>query len=626
MKILDKIKNKKIFIVLLMVVIFYLVITSICNQNTFAATTTLDISANGNNSLIATIITSSAGDTITISGQGEMKEEPFANTDISNVVSVAIQEGVTNIGKKAFINFEKLEQLQIAESVTVIGESAFLNCESLTEVEISSNVVAIGDKAFSNCTKLRNIEVNTNNTKYTSVSGILFNKNQTELMSYPPAKASDEYTVPETVRTIKTAAFYGAENLKNIVLSNNLEIIQENAFSLCKKLETINIPSKVSDIQNYAFSPCESLTSINVDSGNIKYTSIDGVLFNKEKTEILCYPGKKEGNSYSVPESVKYIGHTTFYGAKNLVTIILPESVEEIKEYAFMEATSLKHVKMSEKIKSIGYGAFAFCTSLESIKIPESVTTIGEYTFDGCSNLKILVIPNSVTNIGFGAFAECPNLAYAIIPEGVTTIGEYLFYGSTNVTVYCKANSVIESYAKENSIKYENYIAYEEISKEGNGSVVAIVRENGILQFIGSGEVNDGKILFNNSDAQTVTTVEIPANISNISGKNLAALSNLATITVDSNNSNYSVVDGVLFNKDKTTLIKVLQKATYNIYVIPDNVVTIGKYAFCGCQNINMIIVSDTVKTIEEGAFYNCKNLGIITIPEGVESIGDKAF
>ena len=200
--------------------------------------------------------------------------------------------------------------------------------------------------------------------------------------------------------------------------------------------ESITIPDEihgfpVKEISNEGFDNCETLENINVSDNNKACCSVDGVLFNKDKTKLICYPDKKAGAKYSIPDSVVTIGKCAFAGNKSIESIEIPDSVQEICDRAFLSCTKLKDINIPDSVVLIedgdGAGIFSYCTSLTNITIPNSITTIPWYTFSGCTGLTDVTIPNSVNTIGCGAFSGCTGLKNITIPDSVTEIESNAF-------------------------------------------------------------------------------------------------------------------------------------------------------------------------------------------------------
>ncbi len=363
--------------------------------------------------------------------------------------------------------------------VTSIGDWAFYNRSSLTDITIPDSVTSIDKYAFLYCSSLTNINVSNDNKVYSSEDGVLFNKDKTKIIQYPEGKKSTSYTIPNSVTSIGEGAFYNCSSLTNISIPNSVTSIGDGTFVRCSSLTDITIPNSVTSIGDEAFDACSSLTNINVSNDNKVYSSEDGVLFNKDKTEITRYPEGKKSTSYTIPNSVNSIGGRAFAFCSSLKNITIPNSVTSIGNGAFAVCSSLKNITIPNSVTSIGDGTFVRCSSLTNITIPNSVTSIGDEAFNFCSSLtnidvsndnkvyssedgvlfnkdktKIIkypegkkdtsyTIPNSVTSIGARVFKNCSSLTNITIPNSVTSIDEFAFqYCSSLKKVLCFGNNV----------------------------------------------------------------------------------------------------------------------------------------------------------------------------------------
>ncbi|MBQ3567241.1 MAG: leucine-rich repeat domain-containing protein [Oscillospiraceae bacterium] len=278
----------------------------------------------------------------------------------------------------------------IPDSVISIESYAFNKCSELEEVTIPDSVTSIGAYAFSNTKWLE---------EYPN-DWVIIN---TILIKY---KGEDEkVTIPNTVKSIGESAFSHCESLKEVIISDSVMSIGKNVFADCLNLEKIKVSEE-----------------------NTIYSDIDGVLFNKEKTELLCYSQGKKENSYKIPDRVTGIGEQAFSWCKKLKGVIIPDSVISIGKGAFYECSSLNKVIIPDSVTSIGNSAFEECSSLNELKMPNYATNIGDFTFYNCSDLGKVTISDSIIGIGEGAFEHCSSLTSIIIPASVMSIGDWAFY------------------------------------------------------------------------------------------------------------------------------------------------------------------------------------------------------
>lgn len=191
------------------------------------------------------------------------------------------------------------------------------------------------------------------------------------------------------VTRIANEGFAGLDKLDQITIPDSITSIGAGAFAGCNKLTSIHIPASVSSIESNAltFFGCTKLTEILIDENNSYYKSVDGVLYNKNQTIILCYPIGNTEASFTIPGTVIEIGNYAFYRS-NLTEVELPSTLEVIGEYAFYNC-KLNSLTLPSTVKTIKKASFYNCIDLTSVIIPETVTIMGEDVFGSCDDLTI---------------------------------------------------------------------------------------------------------------------------------------------------------------------------------------------------------------------------------------------
>ena len=505
---------------------------------------------------------------------------------------------VEEIGSRAFYGNNTITSIVIPEGVKVISTLIFFNSKSLKSVTIPSTVSFIGAGAFSDCDSLTNITVHEDNTYYSSSDDILFNKAKTEILCYPAGKTNTSYELPNSVNIIGEGAFYGCDSINYITMPDSIKKIVTSAFYSCTKLQSIRITENVESIGISAFYNCHSLKTIIVASGNKYYSSYDGVLYNKAKTQLICYPMGKENEECTVLDTVTEICDQAFYGCKNIKTIVIPKGVT-----------------------SIGRRAFSYCEKLENVTISTTVTNIGSQAFYFDTALKNVYYQGTeeqwaTMNVGIFNTYE-PGIALHMLSYGVSRLN-FIVYKIENgkaIVTGCEEgvsrNVVIPSQI--------GIYPVEEIGSRafyGNNTITSIVIPEGV-------KVISTLIFFNSKSLKSVT---IPSTVSFIGAGAFSDCDSLTNITVHEDNTYYSSSDDILFNKAKTEILCYPAGKTNTSYELPNSVNIIGEGAFYGCDSINYITMPDSIKKIVTSAFYSCTKLQSIRITENVESIGISAF
>ena len=262
-------------------------------------------------------------------------------------------------------------------------------------------------------------------------------------------------SLSDALTSIGGYAFYGCRQLSSVQIPNSVRAIYYRAFTWCESLSSITIPASVTEISPGAFSGCISMTSIGVSSANPNYSARNGVLFNKDRTELIQYPGGKEG-SYSVPAGVNQISSWAFGYCYRLSSVTLPADVQSIDSFAFFNCSELESVQLPEELLRIPDSCFAYCYSLAEINIPDSVTSIEGRAFQSCSSLTNVVLPSSVSGVGYDAFA-CENLeSVTVLNRGCNIVFESWTLGNPEyTTIRGGANSTAQAYAEEYGYRFE---------------------------------------------------------------------------------------------------------------------------------------------------------------------------
>ena len=541
----------------------------------------------------------------------------------TNLKSITIPNSVTEMGRRAFSGCSSLTGIAIPDSVTEIGKYAFDGCKSLTSITIPDGVTSIGDGAFYNCSSLTEIKVASENSNYVSVNGVLYNKDKTTIICYPAGKKGNNYKIPDGVTKVGSSAFIGCSSLTSITIPNSVTEIGYSVFEGCTNLKSITIPNGVTSIGDSAFEGCTSLKSI------------------------------------TIPNGVTSIGDSAFEGCTSLTSITIPNSVTSIGSGAFIGCSSLTSITIPDSVTCIGDSAFNGCTSLTSITIPDSVTSIGESAFSGCSSLASITIPDSVMSIGNDAFRECSSLTSITIPYSVTSIGDYAFLGCSRLTAI-DVNTDNKDYTSVNGVLFYNdktIICYP-AGKKGNNykipdgvtsicryafsgctSLTSITIPDSVTEIGGSAFENCSSLTsITIPDSATsigigafvgcssLTSIMIPDNVTYIGGAVFADCSSLTEIKVSTQNAKYVSVNGVLYNKDKTTIMCYPAGKKDKNYKILDGVTEICTSAFNGCSSLTSITIPDSVTEIGMSAFSGCSSLTSITIPDSVTRIDMSTF
>lgn len=485
--------------------------------------------------------------------------------------------------------------------VTTIESNVFWGHHFITGITIGNNIRTIKSGAFEWCTKLQYVNLGS------------------------------------SVKEIDYAAFRNCDVLSSIYIPNSVTSIGAQAFSGCEILNSISIGSGVKTIADDAFSTNPNLTTITVSSSNTNYASMNGVLFNKNVTKLICFPSGKSG-SYTVPSSIESIGskafsecdkistiifsesltnieNNAFYGCDSLQTVMFNNSLQNIGEYSFYNCKKLNSISLPDSLNEIGQNAFGMCTNLKSINWGNGIKTIAEYMFSGCTSLQEVSISNSIESISSYAFSGCSSLSTIgigtnvkiiennafrntgitsiNIPESVDKLGVRVFSNCTNLEEATLGAKTIDNFIFYNCPKLKSINLLESVQTIGT----AIAYRCPLL-----------------------TSLHIPSKISSINSI-VYDSENFKNVTISGDNPFFRDIDGVVYDKSGTKLVY-YPCGRDDIYNILNGTQTIGEYAFESAE-LNDVKIPNTVNSLEIGAFNRNDYLKYIKLPNSVTYLGE---
>lgn len=526
---------------------------------------------------------------LTICGTGSMSNysssggniAPWNTHSIIDITSITIENGVTSIGTYAFNDISSVTEIVVPDSVTSIGNGAFKGMNSLEEITLPF-VGYSADELSSG-----------------SVFGYVFGYTSSNYAGTirQPYYYYDDYM---GYGGYGQGYYYIPKTIKIVTITNDTTI-PYGAFYGCSFISEINLPDNVTSIGEYAFYNCSELTEISISDGveNIgKYT----------------FYGCSSLESIELPESVNSIGEYAFDGCSSLKEIRIPDGVESIERNTFYACASLEAIELPASLKSIGYEAFAY-TSIKELVIPKSVTSIDNYILEGNSDIERLTVPflgsnrnsastlnylfgyssydnyqvpetlktvniTNATKIGSNAFRNCSNIENITLNEGITSIGTYAF---------CQCFSL------------------KEIAIPDTVTNISDMAFNGCSSMKTVDLGNSPNLQINYNVFDNCNSVE--------------------SYSIGSNSINYCTDEyGVLYNKNKSGLIRYPTGNSRTEYTIDSNVAYINENAFENSVNLKNVNLPNDIMSIGQDAFKNCTGLEKIVIPDGTYTVCHGAF
>ncbi len=466
-----------------------------------------------------------------------------------------------------------------------------------------------------------------------------------EYRGYPVTKIADaafyggheitSITIPNTVKTIGDSAFYGCSKLKSINMSQSLTSIGADSCddtSFEYENGGMYIDNVLVDIEdNYSgvfrikentrmktdpydlFHRCDGITKF-VLIGEQTDLSVDanGVLFNKNKTELIRFPAGSSLTSYTIPNSVKVITSGAFEGCSNLMSIAIPNGVITIDDYAFSHCDNLTSITIPDSVSIIGDYAFAWSYDLANITLGNGITMLDSWSFyttayyNNSSNWEnnILYCGEYVLDAKDSFSGDC------VIKDGTRLIAKDAFDGYRCDITSLTIPSSVRYFAEDefsSCRKLEKFIVDTNNPYYSND-------EYGVLFN------KDKTVLIEIPNGIDETTYIIPKTVTTIKDSSI-------DMPLEQDNEYFSTDEhGVLFNADKTILIRYPSDNTETSYTIPSSVKEISDEAFYNCSNLTSVIIPNGVTVIGNRAFYYCESLKSVTLPDSLKLIGQEAF
>lgn len=309
-----------------------------------------------------------------------------------------------------------------------IGSHFFENCIALANLVLPASVNAIDERAFMGCF-LEQIDVPQENAAFTSQNGGLYTHDLSELIIFAvamPLPDNGTLAFPEGLVKIRPYAccFLPATVIR---FPSTLTTLEAFAFYNASALTEFNIPAKLENLSSTSFMSCPQLATVTIDNANPYLSVQNNVVFDKNKTQLLLYPGGMSDKTYEVPSTVTQIGECAFYYNQNIEHVDIGSNVKEIGNSAFANCSSLQDISIPNSIKRLNDFTFQGCSSLSSVSLPDEMESLGAWTFDGTA-LTEFSFPSGITELGDGLFFDCAGITEFKLPDTIEKIGESVFY------------------------------------------------------------------------------------------------------------------------------------------------------------------------------------------------------
>ncbi len=522
----------------------------------------------------------------------------------------------------SFENNKYIKKVVLHDKISMIYERAFKNCTSLATILGGENTQYIDENAIDNTAYyndasnwedgilyLFNTLYKADNTKISKEVIIKDNIYQIAEKAFYECTNLERIVFSDSINEIYSETFSGCSSLKEVVLNDSLFEIRQWAFENCTSLESFIVPKHMQSISSDSFAGCTKLTYISVDENNEYFSAIDGVLFDKNKIELLCYTAGKQEKSYTVPSSVEAIADDSFNANSYIEEVITSDNLLKIGFCAFEDCVSLKKISLGNNIEMIEPYAFDNCGFYDDPSNWENGGLyIGKYLIDVDSDFKDkFTIKEGTELIASSAFEYCYDVTEVVIPDSVKYINKYAF---ENCGVYENSDNW------ENSALYiDNFLIKVDESISGDFKI-----KNGTKV------IADGAFEYS-----AISSVEIPDSVEYIGEEAFYNCDSLDNIIIPDSvkylgESAFEYCSTLKDVKIGIGITKIRKDTFYrtNIesIIIPEGVTEIEESAFSGCLELTNVSLPDSLEIIGNDAFNSCDKLFSITIPDNVKEVG----
>lgn len=500
-----------------------------------------------------------------------------------------IEYVVTSIGENAFYNCRSLNSVSIPNTVTAIGKNAFYGCNSISKIALPNMITEIGEGAFRGCTKLTTLDL------------------------------------PPLLTVINPYLLYGCNNITSVTIPSKVTEIKNNAFENCSKLPRVTLPQALLTIGQSAFSNCTSLSDVTLSA--VLKTIGESVFYNCTSLSVISLPG-----------TLETIGSSAFYNTTSLLNITIPASLITIGSEAF-SSSALQTLAYAD---GCTVALRTWATKMVSVLLPQSIEEIANDAFRDCTLLTNVSLPGMLNSIGSSAFYNCKSMTKLFLPASVRTIGSDAFYysGITNLEYASGTQTALRTYATglttvfiPSTVKSFAPDLFSGCNQLENIHISDLEMWNLIFSRLSADPFPVAHKIFLNGNLLTALNADFGCDISNYAFCNCIGLKQVNITGSITGIQDFAFMqcpdlEAVAMGSGvKRIGMNAFQGCTALTAVrLGSKVNEIGKNAFYGCSTLNSLLMGGSEQIIGEAAFQGCSKLPVAKLPNSLTTIGSSAF